>query len=304
MVVCKTEDCCYKVNVRKRGDGLFHVSSYHDHTCDNIFAKVTTNWVRKKAKELLPNKSSIRPRELQDSIRLKYGVNVAGWTSNRSLVKARASISKVEEGFGKLAHLFDTLRESDRATITDLVTQESRFHRAFLCPGACSRAFGLSLRVVGVDGCHMKTKYGGVLLVATVLDGNSNIFPACIGIAEGESSDSWTWFLRNVRISLGLGDGDGVVVLSDMEKGLERALTDVLPKALHGLCLFHIEKNFVKKFKSNMNGVLWKAAKCTTQEEFRECIDELEAANPAAANYIRLIEPKKRAWSHFPGRRF
>ena len=93
-----------------------------------------------------------------------------------------------------------------------------------------------------MDGCHLKTKYGGVLLVATVLDGNSNIFPACIGIAEGESSDSWTLFLRNARIELGLGKGDGVVVLSDMEKGLERALTDVLPLALHGLCLFHLKR--------------------------------------------------------------
>ena len=48
-------------------------------------------------------------------------MNVAEWTSNRGLVKARASISKVEEGFGKLAHLFDTLRESDRETVTDVV---------------------------------------------------------------------------------------------------------------------------------------------------------------------------------------
>ena len=65
-----------------------------------------------------------------------------------------------------------------------------------------------------------------------------------------------------------------------------------------------LEKNFVKKFKSNMNGVLWKAAECTTQVEFRECIDVLQAANPAATNFIRLIEPKKWARSHFPGRRF
>ena len=231
-------------------------------------------------------------------------MNVKAWTSKRSLAKARASISKVEEGFGKLAHLFDTLRESDRDTTTDIVTHDGRFHRAFFCPGACSRAFGLTLRVVGVDGCHLKTKYGGVLLVATVLDGNSNIFPACIGIAEGESSESWTWFLRNARISLGLGEGDGVVVLRDMEKGLERALTDVLPLARHGLCLFHIEKNFVKKFKTNMNGVLWKTAKCTTPEEFREWIDSIEATNPAAANYIRQIDPKKWACSHFRGRRF
>ena len=61
-VVSKTEGCCYKVNVRKRGDGLFHVSSFHEHTCTNIFAKLTTNWVGSKAKALLANNSSIRPK--------------------------------------------------------------------------------------------------------------------------------------------------------------------------------------------------------------------------------------------------
>ena len=203
-----------------------------------------------------------------------------------------------------MSSLFDTLRESDPNTTTDIVVQDGHFHRAFLCPGACSRAFGLSLHVIGVDGCHLKTKYGGVLFVATALDGNSNIFPICIGIAEGENSDSWTWFLRNARVALGIGEGTGVVVLSDMEKGLERALADVLPQAQHSLCLFHIEKNFVKKFKTNMNGVLWKAAKCTTQAEFHECIDALEVANPAAASYVRLIDPKKWARSYFLGRRF
>ena len=190
------------------------------------------------------------------------------WTSKRGLMKARLSVSKMEEGFGKVSSLFDTLRESDPNTTTDIVVQDGHFHRAFLCPGACSRAFGLSLHVIGVDGCHLKTKYGGVLLVATALDGNSNIFPICIGIAEGENSDSWTWFLRNARVALGIGEGTGVVVLSDMEKGLERALADVLPQAQHGLCLFHIEKNFVKKFKTNMNGVCGKPQSARRRPSF------------------------------------
>ena len=53
MVVCKTEGCCYKVNVMKRGDGLFHVSSFHEHTCDNIFAKLTTNRVLQRQRSCL-----------------------------------------------------------------------------------------------------------------------------------------------------------------------------------------------------------------------------------------------------------
>ena len=72
MVTCKTDECCYKVNIRKRADGLFHGSSYHEHTCTNIFAKLTTNWVRSKAKALIVNNATIKPKELQDSLRLEY----------------------------------------------------------------------------------------------------------------------------------------------------------------------------------------------------------------------------------------
>ena len=89
-----------------------------------------------------------------------------------------------------------------------------------------------------------------------------------------------------------------------MEKGIERAVGDVLPLARHGFCLRHMEKNLVKHFKTNLNGALWKAAMCATKADFDDYIATVRAANPAAADYISAIPAEKWARSHFGAARF
>ena len=181
------------------------------------------------------------------------------WPLQCGMVKARASFSKDGGGFGNLPHLLDALRDANAVARTEVTVNDSRFFRAFLCIGACSMAFQHSSKVLGVGGCHGKTKHGGVLLVATAIDGNKSIFPVAVGIAEVECIDVWTWFHRNLRDALSIGDGAGVVILSDTENGIKRPL-GIIQLARHGLCLRHMEKNLVKHFKTNLNGVLWKAA--------------------------------------------
>ena len=48
---------------------------------------------------------------------------------------------------------------------------------------------------VGLDGCHLKGKFGGHILLATARDGNDNIVPTALGVVEQENNDSWVWFL-------------------------------------------------------------------------------------------------------------
>ena len=55
----------------------------------------------------------------------------------------------------------------------------------------CVNAYHNSTKVIALDGCHIKAKYGGVILDATVLDGNGNVFPAAVGITEIENQDTW-----------------------------------------------------------------------------------------------------------------
>ena len=85
--------------------------------------------------------------------------------------------------------------------MTHLVENNNVFERAFFALGMCIPSFPRTTRVVGLDACHIKASYGGVLLVMTVLDGNISIFPIALGIAESENVDTWTWFLIHVKDS-------------------------------------------------------------------------------------------------------
>ena len=61
----------------------------------------------------------------------------------------------------------------------------------------------------------------------TALDGNGQIFPIALGVAESENTSTWTWFITLVKSALHIqDDGQGLVFLSDREKGIEAALDD------------------------------------------------------------------------------
>jgi hypothetical protein len=52
---------------------------------------------------------------------------------------------------------------------------------------ACKRGFLSACRsIICLDGCHVKTKYGGTILNTIGIDPNDCIYPIAIGIVEVE----------------------------------------------------------------------------------------------------------------------
>lgn len=49
---------------------------------------------------------------------------------------------------------------------------------------------------LGLDGCHMENYYKGVLLVASTMDSDNQIFSVAFGMVESESIASWLWFSK------------------------------------------------------------------------------------------------------------
>ena len=84
---------------------------------------------------------------------------------------------------------------------------------------ACKRGFLAGCRsVIFVDGCHIKTKYKGVLLTAVGIDPNDCIFPVAFGLVEVECTSSWEWFLTNLKDDLNITNTAPWTIVSDKQK--------------------------------------------------------------------------------------
>ena len=72
----------------------------------------------------------------------------------------------------------DKRRDADRS-----LHERRSLQRGIFFPKNGIEAFSYSSKVVGLDACHIKAKYGGVILVMTFLDGKGSVFPGAIGVA-------------------------------------------------------------------------------------------------------------------------
>jgi hypothetical protein len=79
------------------------------------------------------------------------------------------------------------------------------FNSLYVSLDACKRGFLTGCRpVICLDGCHIRTKFGGQLLTATGIDPNDCIFPIAMAVVEVESLVSWKWFLETLKQDLGI----------------------------------------------------------------------------------------------------
>ena len=101
--------------------------------------------------------------------------------------------------------------------------------------GPCIRGFLNCIHsVIVVDGTHLHEKYKGMLLIATCIDGNNNIYPIAFGIVDGENDASWLWFMTHLKASI--GDIPNLVIISDRHISIRKAVSSIFLEAFHALC--------------------------------------------------------------------
>ncbi|KAL3519699.1 hypothetical protein ACH5RR_017848 [Cinchona calisaya] len=73
---------------------------------------------------------------------------------------------------------------------------------------ACKQGFLDGCRtIIGLDGCFLKSPFGGQLLTAMGRDGSNNMFPIAFTVDEVECYDSWKWFLEFLIGDIGTHNG-------------------------------------------------------------------------------------------------
>ena len=67
------------------------------------------------------------------------------------------------------------------------------------------------------------------MAAATAIDGHNWMYPLAYGFIDGETTDNWTWFMRQLHKAI--GHLPVLAICSDACKGLENAVKEVFPKA-------------------------------------------------------------------------
>ncbi|XP_058729589.1 uncharacterized protein LOC131601732 [Vicia villosa] len=162
-----------------------------------------------------------------------------------------------------------------------------RFGCFYFCFEGCKKGFINGCRpFVGVDGCHLKTKYGGQLLIAVGRNPNDQYFPLAFGVVGTETKESWKWFLELLMNDV--GQSNRYVFISDQQKGLVVVFEEMFERIEHKICLRHLYANFKKKFGRGalIRDLIMEAAKATYYKGWLQKMNELKLKDPDAWTWL------------------
>ncbi|XP_022154803.1 uncharacterized protein LOC111021969 [Momordica charantia] len=312
-VACKEEGCRWALRARKiKGSDTFLISTFSE---DHIHERETLRHDHKQAGSwvvgqlIKTNLEDIsrryRPRDIITDMRRNYGVNTRYEKTWRAREVALSLLmGSPKESYTTLHKYGAALKAANVGTVFQIKLEDDTYFKyAFMALGCSIRGFGSCIRqVLVVDGAHLKGKYRGVLLTASSVDGNNQIYPLAFGVVDKESDESWTWFLERVKICI--GNVDGLVFVSDRHQTITNSVATMFLDAAHVTCMHHVAMKLTEKFRNGgMRRIFYKAAKAFKVSKFRYYWGQL-AGFPGVHKYLEDIGLDKWARTYQPGMRY
>nr|XP_043619629.1 uncharacterized protein LOC122591424 [Erigeron canadensis] len=262
--------------------------------------RATQGWVAGIVSDKLKSDGDVTPAELRKWILKIYNVDVPYLKVFRGKEQAYTDIyGKWEDSFIKMDDFKAELLNKNPGSVVEIDFEKKgdkkHFKRFFISLPACFKGFLAGCRpYIGLDACHLKGKYNGVVAAATGIDGNNSIFPVAYSVLESENTASWTWFLESLKKAI--GTPDGLVISSDMQKGLEVAIMHVYSNVQHRECIRHLYSNFKKHFRGDFfYSNLWGAALTYHSSEHDRFMKQIVGLRENAITY--LTQNHNKIWS-------
>lgn len=165
------------------------------------------------------------PMKLEEIIKEQWKISVSRPQCQAARKKALQWIEReYDEQFARLrdyaAEIVDANKDSH--VEVECLTDENgkhMFNRFYVCFDNIRRTWKETCRpLIGIDGCFLKHKVKGQLLVALGRDANNAIYPIAWGVVQVENIDNWSWFVNMLKADFDLKDGDGFIMVSDRQK--------------------------------------------------------------------------------------
>lgn len=168
------------------------------------------------------------PMKIEELVQEKWGFTVSRPQCQAARNKALRWIEfENDHMFARLRDYAAELLESNPGSIVEIETltnttgekEIEEFNRIFICFDNIRKTWKESCRqLIGVDGCFLKHKVKGQLLVALGRDADNAIYPIAWGAVQVENTENWLWFVRKIKDVLGLNQGLGYILVSDRQK--------------------------------------------------------------------------------------
>nr|XP_016451797.1 PREDICTED: uncharacterized protein LOC107776419 [Nicotiana tabacum] len=204
--------------------------------------------------------------------------------------------------FNRLADYADIIKQTNPGsscwirTDSETIPNKNLFVYFYLCLDVLKKGWLEGCRrIIGFDGYFLKGICKGELLVAAGRNGNNQMFPIAWAVVDQETKQSWSKFITYLFADLQLGDGVGLTVMSDMQKGLVPTIRELLPMEEHRMCARHIWSNWSKNWRGEeRRKQFWRYAKASYEVKFKE---ELEAMNKLGYKICEnLLKYDKEYW--------
>lgn len=311
---CKDNSCNWSVRaVGLSGSTYFIINKYvADHTCAPSSKKNGGRTASAKTigKIIMHRydgvKEGPKTKDVIQIMRSDHGCEISkslAWDAREYAINMVRGIP--DQSFEKIPKYLHMLREANPGTHAAYETDvDGRFRFLFISFGQSVRGFHTAIRkVLVLDGTFLKGKYRGTLLVATALDGNSNLYPVAFGVVDSENDRSWDWFLGQLQVVV--ADESSLAFVTDRNPSIIKALENVYPRSRHGICIHHLLNNVVTGFRGKgVAALVAKASKAYRVVDFQKRFQAVCNISPVIGNYLNNADVTKWARCMFPGFRF
>ena len=194
---CKAKGCNWRIHATATAEGTtFKIKICEgEHNCirvSNNHGAASTAWIAKKLSSKLHVEPDMSYNLMQHELNESYGLTVNTKKLYRAKKRAREESQGTHARSYKMLHLYaQMVRDTNPGSIAIMqlerleISNNPTFKRFFLSFDAMKKGFRNGCRpFIGVDGCHLKGPYEGVLLATVSLDGNCGLFPIVVAILE------------------------------------------------------------------------------------------------------------------------
>jgi hypothetical protein len=178
-----------------------------------------------------------------------YQIELKKSTVHRLMAQIKAEeYAGEDECFGLLRSWAEKFKMENPGTFIEIKTNQSNsgeetFYGIFVAVGIVIQSHKYNKPVVGLDSAHLKGRYKGNDFQAVTKDAENKLQTLAFAIvADNESKESWGWFLRCFSDAFKFNNEDvPKFFVSDRDKGLGPAFSEVLPDAVNMFCTEHIK---------------------------------------------------------------